>query len=51
MLQGDPTTYITPDGLTDGETYYIPLQVDASELPTGVYTYTMTVTEIFGIGE
>ena len=42
------TTYNTPDGLADGETYDIPLQVDASELPTGVYTYTMTVTENFG---
>ena len=48
VVQGDATTYNTPDGLTDGETYDIPLQVDASELPTGVYTYTMTVTENFG---
>ena len=33
MVQGDPTTYNTPDGLTDGETYNIPLQVDATECP------------------
>ena len=51
VVQGDATTYNTPDGLTDGETYYIPLQVNATELPTGVYTYTMTVTENFGSGE
>ena len=29
-VQGDATTYNTPGGLTDGETYDIPLQVDAS---------------------
>ena len=51
VVQGDATTYNTPDGLTDGETYYIPLQVNATELATGVYTYTMTVTENFGSGE
>ena len=49
--QGTETTYNTPDGLTDGETYNIPLQVDASELATGVYPYTMTVTENFGSGD
>jgi hypothetical protein len=36
--------------LTDGETYDLPLQVNASALATGVYTYTMTVTENFGSG-
>ena len=51
VVQGAATTYNTPDGLTDGETYNIPLQVDASELATGVYTYTMTVTENFGSGD
>ena len=51
VVQGDATTYNTPDGLTDGETYDIPLQVDATSLPTGVYSYTMTVTENFGSGE
>ena len=34
------TTYNTPGGLTDGETYNIPLQVNASALATGVYSYT-----------
>ena len=51
VSQGTETTYNTPDGLTDGETYNIPLQVDASELATGVYPYTMTVTENFGSGD
>lgn len=48
-MQGAATTY-TPNGLTDGETYNIPLQVNASSLATGVYSYTMTVTENFGPG-
>src|SRR5205085_156417 len=43
VVQGAATTYNTPGGLTDGETYNIPLQVDASSLATGVYSYTMTV--------
>ncbi len=47
-VESEPVTYNTVGGLADGETYNIPLQVDASELPTGVYTYTMTVTENFG---
>ena len=50
VSQGSATTYNTPDGLADGETYNIPLQMNASSLPTGVYTYTMTVTENFGSG-
>ena len=48
VVQGDPTTYLTPDGLANSTTYNIPLQVDGSELPTGSYPYTMTVTEHFG---
>ena len=48
VTQGTTTTYNTPGGLTDGETYNIPPQVDAAALPTGVYSYTMTVTEDFG---
>jgi YD repeat-containing protein len=48
VVQGAATTYNTPDGLSDGETYDIPLQVNATSLPTGVYPYTMTVTENFG---
>ena len=49
VVQGDPTTYDIPDGgLSDGTTYTIPLQGDASALYTGVYPYTMTVTEHFG---
>ena len=51
VVQGDPTTYDIPSGgLANGETYNIPLQVNASELATGVYPYTMTVTEDFGTG-
>jgi RHS repeat-associated protein len=50
VVQGLPTTYLTPGGLADGTTYDIPLQVDASALPTGVYPYTMKVTEHFGAG-
>ena len=50
VTQGAATTYNTPSGLSDGETYDIPLQVDASALPTGVYPYMMTVTENFGTG-
>ena len=49
VIQGDPTTYTLPTGgLTDGMTYNIPLQVDASALATGVYPYDMEVSEIFG---
>ena len=52
VVQGDAaTTYDIPDGgLEDGETYNIPLQGDASALSTGVYPYTITVTEDFGTG-
>ncbi len=47
VIQGTPTTY-TPSQLTDGSTFRIPLQIDASLLATGVYTYTMAITENFG---
>ncbi len=52
VVQGDPTTYDIPSGgLANGETYNIPLQVNASgQLATRVYPYTMTVTENFGTG-
>ena len=51
VVQGDPTGYLLPsEGLSDGDTYDIPLQVDASALATGVYPYTMSVTEDFGSG-
>ena len=50
MIQGSAITYDTPGGLTDGTTYYVPMQVDASSLPTGVYPYTMLITENFGSG-
>jgi RHS repeat-associated protein len=50
VIQGASVTFNTPTGLSDGETYDLPLQVNASALPTGVYTYTMTVTENFGSG-
>ena len=49
VVQGAATTYTIPSGgLTDGTTYNIPLQADASALATGVYPYTMSVTEHFG---
>jgi hypothetical protein len=50
VSQGSVTTFNTPSGLTDGETYDISLQVNASSLPTGVYLYTMTVTKNWGTG-
>ena len=50
VSQGPATTYNTPGGLQDGTTYNIPLQVNASSLATGVYSYTMTITENFGSG-
>jgi YD repeat-containing protein len=50
VVQGNPTTYSVGTGLTDGETYNVPLQVNASALATGVYPYTMTETETFGTG-
>ncbi len=49
VSQGAATAY-TSAGVTDGETYYIPLQVDATSLATGVYPYEMTLTEHFGSG-
>jgi len=45
--QGSAVTYNTPTGLIDGTTYNIPLQVNGSALPAGVYPYTMTVSEYF----
>ncbi|AGA28668.1 FG-GAP-like repeat-containing protein [Singulisphaera acidiphila] len=48
VLQGSPVTYYTPGGLADNTTYTLPLQVDASALPTGVYHYSMVITENFG---
>jgi hypothetical protein len=52
VVQGAQTYYSIPSGgLADGTTYNIPLQVDASSLATGVYPYTMTVTENFGGAE
>jgi len=48
VIQGAPATYTPPAGFADTTTYNIPLQIDASALATGVYTYTMTVTENFG---
>ena len=47
MSQGAAVAFPTPGGLADGTTYNIPLQVNASALPTGVYPYTMTVSETF----
>ena len=41
---------IPTGGLTNESTYVIPLQVDASALSSGVYTYTMTVIQNFGSG-
>ena len=49
VVQGPAATYHV-SGLTDGTTYNIPYQVDASQLPTGAYGYSMTVTENFGSG-
>jgi len=48
VVQGAATTYNAPDGLQDGTTYNIPLQVNASSLPTGVYPYTINAEEIWG---
>jgi len=48
VIQGAPVTYNTPGGLVEGNAYYVPMQVDATALTTGVYPYTMTVTEHFG---
>ncbi len=50
VSQGPAVTYNTPGGLTDGQTYNIPMQVDASALATGAYAYQLTVTENFGSG-
>jgi hypothetical protein len=50
VVQGAAATYNTPGGLQDGTTSNIPLQVNASALATGAYSYTMTVTENFGSG-
>jgi RHS repeat-associated protein len=48
VLQGAAVKFNTPTGLADGQTYNIPVQIDASALPTGVYPYTMKVVEHFG---
>src|SRR5262249_27788759 len=51
VSQGADTTYSVPTGgLTDGATYNIPLQVDATGLATGVYPYSLTATEVFNDG-
>ena len=51
VVQGAATTYDIPSGgLSDGTSYTIPLQGDASALATGVDPYTMSVTEDFGTG-
>jgi RHS repeat-associated protein len=43
VVQGNAVTY-TPSSLQDGAKFRIPLQVDASQLATGAYPYTITVT-------
>ena len=51
VVQGAAATYSIPaGGLADGQTYNIPLQVDASQLSTGAYPYAMTVTKYYGTG-
>ncbi|WP_165234108.1 FG-GAP-like repeat-containing protein [Aquisphaera insulae] len=49
VLQGSAVSFATPTGLLDSTTYNIPLQVDATSLPTGIYPYVMSITENFGI--
>jgi YD repeat-containing protein len=49
VYQGNPVTSNKLTGLLqDGGTYNVPMYVDDSQLPTGVYQYTMFVTETFG---
>jgi RHS repeat-associated protein len=48
-IQGSPV-YYSPSGYTAGQTVVFAAQVDASSLPTGVYNYTMTITEQYADG-
>jgi RHS repeat-associated protein len=48
VVQGSPVTYNTPSGLVNGQSYHVPMQVNATALATGSYPYTMTITEHFG---
>ena len=45
VIQGSPVTYNTPGGLADATVYRVPLRVDATQLATGSYTYSITVTQ------
>ena len=47
VIQGPAVTY-NDFSLQDGETFNVPLQVNASSLPTGVYPYTITAVEEYG---
>jgi len=49
VVQGGPVTY-TPSNLKDGTTFRVPLQVDATQLASGAYTYTMVVTANYSGG-
>ena len=50
VSQGAAVTYNTPAGLSDGQAQRVPLQADATALATGVYPYSMNVTENYGGG-
>ncbi|HEV3339095.1 MAG TPA: hypothetical protein VG125_02025 [Pirellulales bacterium] len=45
-----PAVYYSPAGYTAGQTVVFSAQVDAGSLPTGVYKYTFTVTELYPDG-
>jgi RHS repeat-associated protein len=46
VTQGSPVIY-EPPVATDGETFRVPIQADATQLATGRYPYTMTVTNYY----
>ncbi len=48
VVQGAAVTYNTPGGLSDSLVYRVPLRVDATQLATGSYTYSITVTQNYG---